>query len=816
MKKFTVYTRIYVALGIVASYLAVGQLVPELAWAPGTKLVVLMLLGASCATLRLRLPRNLTGESPAWESEPSGVSVGIAFQFAALIELPAHYAALVAVAVVAGQWEFRKQFRTKLRGHLYELISSVVSLLVACYAYSSLREWGALVSPAPLIGATLVYVLAHIASQAAAIWSTGRAAERKARLAGLAATAPLYAPMAVAGALIQLMFHPAYRPTIVLAFPFVYLVYYAYELYVGRLRDEGRHSLEVAEMQRRVVQALALAIDAKDRITSRHLRRVEHYAIGVARRLGCTSAQIKALEVGALLHDIGKLAVPEHLLSKPGKLSRGEFNQIAIHPQVGAEILSAIDFPFPVAELVHTHHENWDGSGYPRGLKGQQIPLTARILSVVDCFDALISDRPYRPAFSVEKAIEMVASRRGTTFDPQVVDVLLDMLPQLQTELEDAVQEPRPRLSLRSPRAIEAVQTSLTAEELASEAMAAKGEQALPESQSLRKLLDNLGASLRLEEVMKVALWECGRVMPVDGCAVFLLEGPVLKSIYQTWPRLADGRPLEVPVGAGPTGWAAGRADTLLNGNPMAETGELGRVARGNQWRDALIGCLWKGGRVVGTLNLYSRSSRVYTEDHAHFLKAMTAHLGAALITAKNFEQTVHTTTDPLTEMPNTRGALELLQKAAAQSDAMFSALLIETDYSHVLNGKVKHPAEEALLVDIARAIQEHLRDSDFVGRIGDNQFLAVMYKMEARDLDHRILQLRKALAATRFHLPGGFPVTPTLSIGTAAFPAEAETAESLLCLANHRLLADQQERQLVEWDPTADLVTPNALMRVN
>jgi putative nucleotidyltransferase with HDIG domain len=187
----------------------------------------------------------------------------------------------------------------------------------------------------------------------------------------------------------------------------------------------------MAEMHRRTVEALALAIEAKDRVTGGHLRRVQRYAVAIGRRMGCEEKQIKALEIGALLHDIGKIAVPEALLLKPGRLTRQEFHQVAVHPQIGAEILAAVNFPFPVAELVHSHHERWDGSGYPRGLKGAEIPLTARILSVADCLDALISDRPYRSAFSLEEAMEVLRRGRGKTFDSAVVDALLEVLPQV-------------------------------------------------------------------------------------------------------------------------------------------------------------------------------------------------------------------------------------------------------------------------------------------------------------------------------------------------------------------------------------------------
>ena len=126
----------------------------------------------------------------------------------------------------------------------------------------------------------------------------------------------------------------------------------------------------------------------------------------------CLISIRQAVEIAALLHDIGKLAVPEHILSKPGPLTPDERKKMQMHAQIGAEIVSAVPFPCPVAPLIRSHHERWDGTGYPSGLRGEQIPIGARILSVVDCFDALTSERPYRPALSPDEAIRML-QRRG-------------------------------------------------------------------------------------------------------------------------------------------------------------------------------------------------------------------------------------------------------------------------------------------------------------------------------------------------------------------------------------------------------------------
>src|SRR5258708_21350070 len=175
-----------------------------------------------------------------------------------------------------------------------------------------------------------------------------------------------------------------------------------------------------------------MAIDAKDQITHGHIRRVQSYAVGLAKNIGMSDDKLlKAIEAAALLHDMGKLAVPEHILNKPGKLTPAEFEKMKLHASVGADILSAIDFPYPVVPIVRHHHEYWDGNGYPDGLRGTEIPIGARILSVVDCFDALTSDRPYRPRLSDEEALTILLERRGSMYDPLIVDTFVTVHKQI-------------------------------------------------------------------------------------------------------------------------------------------------------------------------------------------------------------------------------------------------------------------------------------------------------------------------------------------------------------------------------------------------
>src|SRR5215468_2252011 len=213
--------------------------------------------------------------------------------------------------------------------------------------------------------------------------------------------------------------------TSLLILPAVYLIYRSYRLYLAKLEDEKGHVEEMANLHMRTIEALALAIEAKDHTTHDHLQRVRVYAVEVAKELRVSPEEMEALQAAALLHDIGKLAVPEHIISKPGRLTPEEFEKMKIHPVVGAEILERVRFPYPVVPIVRAHHEKYDGSGYPYGLKGDEIPIGARILSAVDFLDALASDRQYRRAMPLEDVMKRLEGQAGKSFDPRVVNVLL-------------------------------------------------------------------------------------------------------------------------------------------------------------------------------------------------------------------------------------------------------------------------------------------------------------------------------------------------------------------------------------------------------
>src|SRR4029079_14773596 len=207
----------------------------------------------------------------------------------------------------------------------------------------------------------------------------------------------------------------------IITVPILTIIYFTYKVYVDKVEASNRHAEQMADLHLKTIEALAIAIDAKDEVTHDHVHRVQIYATGLARLFGLSESEIEALKAGALLHDIGKLAVPDYILNKPSPLTAAEFDKMKVHTIVGGEILERVGFPYPVVPVVRHHHERWDGTGYPDGLRAEAIPMTARSLSVVDCFDAARETRQYRKGLTRDAAIALLQAGVDTKYDAQVV-----------------------------------------------------------------------------------------------------------------------------------------------------------------------------------------------------------------------------------------------------------------------------------------------------------------------------------------------------------------------------------------------------------
>jgi len=397
----------------------------------------------------------------------------------------------------------------------------------------------------------------------------------------------------------------------------------------GRLEDARRHLGDMDRLYLSTIETLAMAIDAKDDVTHSHVRRVQAYAVALAHAMGIVDDEsIKAIKAAALLHDTGKLAVPEHILNKPGKLTPSEFEQMKLHVDVGADILSLVEFPYPVVPIVRGHHENWDGSGYPRGVSGENIPIGARILSVVDCYDALTSDRPYRPALTDEAALEILRERRGKMYDPRVVDAFIA----IHLDVEVAADAPHQRDVLqkitRSRTAPapamrqEPAAASMSGDVLAFVSLArlASGEITLGDvfalaAKLMRDIAPGVSAAWYIHESASDSLF----VMEAFGPAADILRGTRINVCERV------------------SGWVAANRQVAVNSDATLDLGP-----RANTPTPALESCLSApltiGDSLIGVLTLYAPGRQALSQDHGRLVQMIAPHLAQAIARAKQHQ----------------------------------------------------------------------------------------------------------------------------------------------------------------------------------
>src|SRR5262245_50325790 len=437
MRQLPIAARIYVASVIVVSIALLVVSVPQATFTQPLLFLALLVLSSATAALKVHLPLTTSG---------STMSVSYAVDFASLLLLGPHETMLVAAGSAFSQCNLNRKERNPLYRTLFSAASLVITVHAAGLAFTALGGTPAhtpLNVARPLVGAATVYFLLNTGFIATAIPLSTRS--------GLVATwhnnflwsAPSYFVGAGTAAVAAWFIEHAGFWVAPFTFAPMYLTYRTYKVYMGRIEDEQRHVQQTSDLHLATIEALARAIDAKDQTTQMHIRRVQLYAAGLARAAGLTESEIQGVKTAALLHDIGKLAVPEHILSKPGPLTQEEFQKIRIHPQVGAEIIAAVPFPYPVAPLIMSHHERWDGKGYPQGIAGEAIPIGARILTIVDYYDAITTERPYHKALSHESAMGLLKHEAGRALDPKLVPVFIDLLPSLLHEA-DAVEPVKP------------------------------------------------------------------------------------------------------------------------------------------------------------------------------------------------------------------------------------------------------------------------------------------------------------------------------------------------------------------------------------
>ena len=433
---------------------------------------------------------------------------------------------------------------------------------------------------------------------------------------------PVYLLGAAAAALIDGATRWIGWQTALLILPVLYVVNNSHRLHVEKLDSarlraerERQHANDKAAIQLRTIEALALAIEAKDGTTFEHLERVQVYAIAVGKELGLVDTDLEALHAAAILHDVGKIAVPEYIISKPGKLTPAEFAKMKIHPVVGSQILEKVQFPYPVAPLVRAHHEKWDGTGYPDGLRGEEIPLGARILTAVDCLDALASDRQYRKALPLHEAMGVLIRDSGTMFDPKVVEVLSRRYVELERMAQQKILASRP-----------IIQTDFQVERGAAPDAGFESS-AAPDPASLIRLHGILNSKRspkpKVEDCRVLARRVLQRIH-FDALGVFTEDHEAIANIYCEGQAAAAIDGLIVPMGKGLVGWVAENHMPIVNGNPSVEPGMMDR-AEGRLLSSALaIPVETLNGSLV-VVCLYSYARDAFHIDHLKVLRALSA-----------------------------------------------------------------------------------------------------------------------------------------------------------------------------------------------
>jgi diguanylate cyclase (GGDEF)-like protein/putative nucleotidyltransferase with HDIG domain len=615
---------------------------------------------------------------------------------------------------------------------------------------------------------------------------------------------PYYLVGAAIAAIIAWLNHTFSWEASLLVLPAVYLIYRSYRLYLGKLEDEKRHVEEMANLHLRTVEALALAIEAKDHTTHEHLQRVRVYAIEVAKELGVAGPELEALHAASLLHDIGKLAVPEHIISKPGKLTPEEFEKMKIHTLVGAEILERVRFPYPVVPIVRAHHEKWDGTGYPLGLRGAEIPIGARILSAVDYLDALASDRQYRRALPMKEVMKKLTAESGKAFDPKIVEILQKRYQHLERlAISKSAEDPNSPLStaIKIERGLEPAagfENTMAPDYAGREnTFLSSIAAARQEAQALFELSQDLGASLSLGETLSVFSVKLKPMVPYDAIAIYIKREAELVPEYVNGDNYRLFSSLRIPVGQGLSGWVAHNRKPIINGNPSVEPGYLNDPSKFSTLRSALAVPLEGVAGVIGVLALYRSERDAFTSDHLRILLAVSGKMALAIENALKYQQAENSaTTDYLTGLPNARSLFMQLDRELARckrDNSSLTVMVSDMDGFKQINDRFGHLEGNRVLRLFAQALKDTCREYDYVARMGGDEFVVIAPGLTTDAASKKAEQMR-TLARHAGNEVCGEEIL-SLSVGRAVYPADGKDAEQLLAEADRRMYLEKQKQ---------------------
>ncbi len=768
---------------------------PDSLWRslPGVGLACILALVAGARKLPVvRSPRF---------AEAVNVSMGFLVTFVAMLLYGQRAAVLTGIMSGLAATLFPK--RQPIHQMLYN-----ISVIVFC-AWASSETYLLITNGAPfaldihslgaIFAAALVYFFCNSLPIAFIIGAVSSQSAIRVWREKFAWTISSYLAGACMVALAQLVFHGELL-LLLLALPVLFFTYQWYRLYIEQNEQKEKYISELQNKQKimediyqSTVRSLAAAIATKDRTTHSHLVRVQSYAVALAEEMGVSGAELEAVRTGALLHDVGKLGVPDYILTKPGPLNAEEFARMKRHTVIGESILTPVHFPWPVVDVVRSHHERWDGAGYPDGLSGEQIPLCARIMAVADVFDALTSDRPYRTAWSHERALEYIQNGSGRAFDPVAVEALLHIIArECQTGQPIYVPEP-PKNSVSGD-----LLRSVSEEWLLHEAGIL-----LNSARSLEDQFAQLGSRLNtiLPDTLVVFALHQSDFSDVIGSAekrITLIAAP------DSAPRLQALREYV-------NSEEARKHLMKMNGVCRGELSQFG-------YKSLLNKCLWNDDEFLGTMALLHPSAEAFTADDEILLVTLADMVQQAIMRhklARKMQEEAFI--DPLTGLYNGRYLKDaLLKKELAHGEHAneCSVLYLDVDNFKLINDTFGHQQGDRVLSALARLLPNALRDQDTVIRLHGDEFLVALPhtgQNEAADIAERIrdvirnfslpLQTTEGTAASALNLQ--------ISVGIACSPQDGATLEELTNVADQRMYERKRSH-------TSAIVMKNALEQDN
>jgi diguanylate cyclase (GGDEF)-like protein/putative nucleotidyltransferase with HDIG domain len=710
-----------------------------------------------------------------------GVSPNFIFVLLSILQLSFSETVLLAGATTAIHLAIlihRGSYGERPGSTLFQVASSMVAAAIGYQVFHSawMSEGGLNVFP-KLIGTASMLFAGHTFPLAVMQAVNAKAPLAKAWRELSLWSFPLYLSGAVVAGIVDLgMGYMGNATSLALLLPAAFAFYFASHFYMGRLSRQKMRLEQMADLHERTIEALALAIESKDQSAQEHLLRLRLYCVEMAKELGIEGLELDAIRAGALLHDIGKLAVPDHILSKNGKLTREEFEKIKIHPIVGAQILERVDFPYPVAQVVRHHHEKFDGSGYPKGLKGEAIPLGARILALVDTFDAMIEGRQYRTGIPVKDAIKHIVGESGKAFDPKLVHILVRNYISWEGKL-------------RQPAALAGQPAALGDRADFCDAILAAGR----EERVMLDLTRQVGNSLLLEEAMSALFKGLTALIGFEAVALYVpTEDDKLEARYVQGALSASIRSKQIPFGQGVVGWVAQHERPVINGTPAEEMGAAPNAPESVLRAVGSAMAIPLRGRqsFAGVLMLCSKRKNSFTTDHLRILQMLTPKLASVVENARNFEQAASSaSTDFLTGLPNARSLslhLDAEISRAHREGVSLSILVTDLDGFKMVNDVFGHLEGNKVLCAVAASLRESCREYDYVARLGGDEFVIVLPGLKGPDLQSRIdlfdRVVRDASGAVCPQAPVG------LSAGIAQFPRDGGDAATLLANADAKM----------------------------